>query len=64
MAQTMLILRPDLPIILCTGYSEHIDEKGSQMMGIRAFLHKPLDQGQFLSLVEKHLSARLDAATP
>jgi len=58
MAQAMLTLKPDLPIILCTGYSEHIDEKGSEMIGIRAFLPKPLDQGHFLSLVEQYLSAK------
>lgn len=63
MAQTMLILKPNLPIILCTGYSEHIDEKGSQMMGISTFLHKPLDQVRFLSLVEQHLSTNPETVT-
>ena len=57
-AQTMLVLRPELPIILCTGYSEHIDKKGTQMIGIRDFLPKPLDQVNFLTVVEQNLSSQ------
>ncbi|MCK4743949.1 MAG: transporter substrate-binding domain-containing protein [Sulfuriflexus sp.] len=58
MAKAMLLLQPDLPIILCTGYSEHIDEKSSEMIGIRAFLTKPLDMVRFLTLVEQHINTR------
>jgi CheY-like chemotaxis protein len=42
LANEILKVRPDIPIILCTGYSEMIDEKNSKKFGIRAFLMKPV----------------------
>ncbi len=36
-------LRPDLPLIICTGYSSKMDEKKAQKLGINAFCMKPLD---------------------
>jgi len=35
-------IRPDLPIILCTGFSVRISEKEAKDIGIRRFLTKPL----------------------
>jgi signal transduction histidine kinase/ActR/RegA family two-component response regulator len=35
-------LRPDLPVILCTGFSESISHEKSVAMGIRGFLLKPI----------------------
>ena len=41
LAAKLLRLRPDLPIILCTGFSETINEERAKAMGIGAFLLKP-----------------------
>ena len=35
-------IRPDIPIILCTGFSENINEEKAINMGINAFIMKPL----------------------
>ncbi len=35
-------IRPNIPVILCTGHSEFINEENAQEMGISAFMHKPL----------------------
>jgi PAS domain S-box-containing protein len=35
-------LQPDLPIILCTGYSDSVDEQGALALGIREFIRKPV----------------------
>jgi CheY-like chemotaxis protein len=35
-------IRPDTPVILCTGYSEIINEEKALNMGINAFIMKPL----------------------
>jgi CheY-like chemotaxis protein len=35
-------IRPDIPIILCTGFSHTIDAEKAQVQGIDAFLMKPL----------------------
>jgi PAS domain S-box-containing protein len=42
LAQKLLELRPDLPVILCTGYSERMTEARARQMGIKAFLMKPI----------------------
>jgi CheY-like chemotaxis protein len=42
LAGKILEIRPDIPVILCTGYSEQITEQRAKEMGIRAFLMKPL----------------------
>jgi PAS domain S-box-containing protein len=42
LAREMLQIRPDVPIILCTGFSHAITSEKAKAMGIRAFLLKPL----------------------
>jgi PAS domain S-box-containing protein len=42
LAQALIEIRPDLPVILCTGYSERITEEMASALGIKAFLLKPL----------------------
>ena len=44
LAQSLLQIRPDVPIILCTGHSSSIDEAKAQEIGIRVFLMKPVDK--------------------
>jgi PAS domain S-box-containing protein len=43
LASEILAIRGDIPIILCTGYSEHISEVQAMDIGIKAFIFKPLD---------------------
>lgn len=35
-------IRPDIPVILCTGFSEHIDENNFAAKGINGFVMKPI----------------------
>lgn len=35
-------IRPDIPVILCTGFSEHIDEEHFAAKGINGFVMKPI----------------------
>ena len=42
LANELLKVRPDIPIILCTGYSERITEEEARKIGIKAFAIKPL----------------------
>ncbi|NOX80717.1 MAG: response regulator [Deltaproteobacteria bacterium] len=44
LAGELLGVRPDLPIILCTGYSSKVDAGVAGDMGIRAFAMKPVGQ--------------------
>jgi two-component system cell cycle sensor histidine kinase/response regulator CckA len=36
------LIRPDIPVIMCTGFSEVVDEEKVKAMGLCALLHKPL----------------------
>ncbi len=42
LAKAMLELRPDLPIILCSGFSEILSKKSASELGIREFISKPI----------------------
>jgi CheY-like chemotaxis protein len=42
LARELLRIRPDLPIILCTGFSSTMTEEETKAIGIRAYLEKPL----------------------
>jgi PAS domain S-box-containing protein len=42
LSQEIISIRSDIPIILCTGFSEQITEQKAKAIGIKAFLMKPL----------------------
>ena len=42
LAREIMAIRPELPIILCTGFSEQAEEARAHAAGIRSFLFKPL----------------------
>ncbi len=41
LAAEIVKIRPDLPIVLCSGYSNVVDEATAKTLGIRGFLPKP-----------------------
>jgi PAS domain S-box-containing protein len=43
LAAELLKIRNDMPIILCTGYSEKISKNKAQEMGIKSLIMKPID---------------------
>jgi PAS domain S-box-containing protein len=51
----ILKIRPDIPTILCTGFSEKIDEKKAGEIGIRGYIEKPFDKGKLSRLVREVL---------
>jgi len=42
LAQKMMTIRPEIPIVLCTGYAKEWDEEKAHALGFRAFVHKPI----------------------
>ena len=42
LAKELMAIRSSIPIILCTGFSEQIDEKRAKEMGISYFIMKPI----------------------
>jgi PAS domain S-box-containing protein len=55
LAQQILTLRPDMPIVLYTGYSEALTERQVKASGIRALVMKPVDVDEFFTLVSSLL---------
>ena len=55
LAKALLQIRPDIPIILCTGFSELISEEKARNMGIRAFVMKPIVMSQIARTVREVL---------
>ncbi|MFH1985315.1 MAG: PAS domain S-box protein [Pseudomonadota bacterium] len=58
LALKCLEIRPDIPIALCTGFSEYISEGKAERLGIRAFLMKPVVYRALAETVHR-LTARL-----
>jgi CheY-like chemotaxis protein len=52
-------IRPDIPIILCTGFSEMTDEKRAKDVGIKAFLMKPIVMEALSKTIRETLSENL-----
>jgi YesN/AraC family two-component response regulator len=55
LAKEMLRIRPDIPVILCTGFSERITEEKAREMGIRAFAMKPLELHEISAIIRRVL---------
>ena len=55
LAAKILAIRPEMPVMLCTGYNEKVSRKTAQEMGISAFIIKPIDQICFAECVRKVL---------
>ena len=55
LTERLLSLRPELPIILCTGFSEKMNAEQAAALGIRAYLLKPVDIQQLAKTLHKVL---------
>ena len=58
LAREILALQPDIPFVLCTGFSEQIDEPKAKALGIRAYLMKPVIMRDLAETVRSVLSSR------
>jgi CheY-like chemotaxis protein len=55
LGRELLLIRPDVPIILCTGFSEKIDEERAKEIGIREFVLKPIVMSEIAQIIRKVL---------
>ena len=55
LAKEIMTIRPDIPIILCTGYSEHITEEKAKQLGIKEFAMKPIRIHDIATTIRKAL---------
>jgi signal transduction histidine kinase/ActR/RegA family two-component response regulator len=57
LARRILAIRPEVPVILCTGYSEMITEEKAVSMGIRKFVLKPVITDELAAAVRSALES-------
>jgi CheY-like chemotaxis protein len=51
-------IRPDIPVILCTGFSESINEENYKSLGINAFVMKPILQKDIAKVIRDVLECK------
>ncbi len=56
LSEEMLLLRPDIPIILCTGYSETVDAAQAKAAGVKAFLMKPFSIQEIAETIDRAIN--------
>ena len=58
LARELIRIRPEIPIILCTGYSARINQQQALAMGIRAFVSKPIIKRQIAASIREVLDGK------
>ncbi|MCD4675296.1 MAG: response regulator, partial [Desulfobacula sp.] len=58
LATKILNIRPDIPIILCTGYSHKISKEEARDLGIRQYIEKPIVLKDLIVSVRKTLDEK------
>jgi CheY-like chemotaxis protein len=58
LARELMRIKPNIPIILCTGFSATIDDQKAMAMGIRAFAFKPIVKREIAKTIRKALDGK------
>ena len=58
LAGKLLQIRADLPIILCSGFSEMVTHDKARATGIREFVMKPVDLSEMAKIVRRVLDKK------
>ena len=55
LSKQLMKIRPDIPILLCTGYSDQLEAANAYAFGIKRFLIKPLVMGKLATIIREVL---------
>jgi two-component system cell cycle sensor histidine kinase/response regulator CckA len=55
LSNELMKIRPDIPIILCTGFSERSSREKAKAIGIKEVVMKPLGMGDLAKRIRKVL---------
>ncbi len=58
LASEVIKIRPDIPVILCTGFSERMPEGKATSLGIRGFLMKPVVKSDLANTIREVLDGK------
>ncbi|MEJ2131085.1 MAG: response regulator [Gammaproteobacteria bacterium] len=59
LADEMMAVRPDVPVIICSGYSEFVNEESAIEMGFRGFLEKPINSDKLFAMLDGIIDHRV-----
>jgi PAS domain S-box-containing protein len=62
LSSELIHIRPDIPIIVCTGYSEKLTEEKAMSIGIRAYMGKPLLKSEMAETIRRVLDCQNEVA--
>ncbi len=57
LVREILKIRPDMPIILCTGFNESISEEKAGLIGVGLYMEKPVDKQRMAAGLRRVLDA-------
>lgn len=60
LAVEIMAIRPDLPVIICSGYSDLLDEEKAVEMNIAAYLNKPIRRDILAKTLRKVIAQKAD----
>ncbi len=60
LARKLMDIKPDIPVILCTGFNETITEEKALAMGIDSFIMKPIVKDQLANTIRAVLDTPKD----
>jgi len=55
LARKLKKLKSDIPIVICSGFSEMIDEDKAKALGIHAYIMKPIVTEEIARIIRKVL---------
>jgi CheY-like chemotaxis protein len=55
LARELMLIRPDIPIVLCTGYSQMITPENLNTTGIKEFIVKPFNRSEIAAVIRSVL---------
>jgi len=55
LAKELIAIRPDIPVILCSGYPENVNLEEVQSIGIKKFITKPISKQDIAALIREVL---------
>ena len=64
LAKAVIEIRPEMPVIMCSGFSERMNREKASEIGIKAFLMKPVVRADLAQTVRRVLNAPSSAVLP
>jgi DNA-binding NtrC family response regulator len=62
LAMEMILIKPGIPVIICTGFSDENAVKRAKAIGVKGFLMKPMAIGDLAEMVRKVIDEVADSA--